>query len=152
MQQDNAKNAVLKKGEEHHWIGFKVRMAQILAFRAFEDRLKIGGKSARYFGLLGFISENPGQLQTALATAVALRRSSLVSILDQLEKEGLVERRPVPTDRRANQVWLTEEGQAIVERLRKEGRAHEDQATKGMTQEEVEAVSKGLDKIIENLR
>lgn len=146
------KNAALEKGEEHHWIGFKIRMAQILAFRAFEDKLKIGGKSARYFGLLGFINANPGQLQTTLAEAVALRRSSLVSILDQLEKQGLVERRPVPSDRRANQVWLTEEGKTIVELLRKEGREHEQQATKGMSQEEIDAVSQGLDKIIENLR
>lgn len=39
-----------------------------------------------------------------------------------------------------------------MELLRKEGREHEQQATKDMSQEEIDAVSQGLDKIIENLR
>lgn len=152
MQQEKTKITELNSGEEHQWIGFKIRMAQILAFRAFEEKVKIGGKAARYFGLLGYINANPGQLQTVLAEAVALRRSSLVAILDQLEKEGLLERRPVPTDRRANQVWLTAEGERVVAQLREAGREHEHRATQGMTKAEVEAVSKGLDKIIANLK
>lgn len=152
MQQDKVKQTVLNKAEEHHWIGFKIRMAQILAFRNFEEKIKTTCKSARYFGLLSYIEANPGQLQTVLAEAVALRRSSLVSIIDQLEKEGLIERRPVPGDRRANQVWLLQAGKDVVMRLRKEGKEHEEQATQGMSDEEIEAVSKGLDKIIANLK
>ena len=55
--------------------------------------------------------------QTTLADAIGIEGPSLVRLLDQLEKAGLVARREDPTDRRAKVLTLTPTGQAVVARI-----------------------------------
>jgi DNA-binding MarR family transcriptional regulator len=50
--------------------------------------------------------------QTRLAQASGIEKSSLVLFLDALEKDGWVERRRHPTDRRAHIIHLTDSGVA----------------------------------------
>ncbi|SFP74483.1 DNA-binding transcriptional regulator, MarR family [Actinomadura madurae] len=56
-----------------------------------------------------------------LAHRMACEASNATFVLDRLEGQGLVERRPHPTDRRAKQIVLTPEGEraraGVVERL-----------------------------------
>src|SRR3569623_2824317 len=46
-----------------------------------------------------------------------LQPISLVRLLDRLVDQGLLERRPHPTDRRANQLNLTDTGRRLVDDL-----------------------------------
>lgn len=55
--------------------------------------------------LVGYIAENGPMNQTQLAAALVLGRAATGSLVDQLEKRGLVQRAPDPDDRR---VWLVE--------------------------------------------
>lgn len=48
--------------------------------------------------------------QTELADALEIEGPTLVPLLDGLEKQGLIERRPVDGDRRAKQIALTAAG------------------------------------------
>lgn len=138
-------------GKLHDTIGFKIRMAQILAYRGFEEVLAVQSKAPRYLGLLGVVQAHPGQPQSRLAEAIGLQRSSLVTILDQLEKEGLVERRPSKNDRRANGVWLTKNGHAAFTKLAQAAVAHEEVLIDGLKPHEVETLKRALDRIINNL-
>ncbi|MGU3362947.1 MarR family winged helix-turn-helix transcriptional regulator [Methylobacterium sp. M6A4_1b] len=52
--------------------------------------------------------------QHALAEAVGIEGPSLVRLLDQLEKAGLVVRTEDPSDRRAKVLSLTAEGKGVV--------------------------------------
>ncbi|TDD84624.1 MarR family transcriptional regulator [Actinomadura darangshiensis] len=56
-----------------------------------------------------------------LANRMACEASNATFVLDRLEGQGLVERRPHPTDRRAKQIVLTPAGERaradVVERL-----------------------------------
>lgn len=52
-----------------------------------------------------------------LADAMTCEPSNVTFVIDRLEKQGLVERRPHPTDRRAKQLVLTAEGEDFRERL-----------------------------------
>ncbi|KAA2317281.1 MarR family transcriptional regulator [Pseudooceanicola sediminis] len=133
-------------------IGFKLRLAQILAYRAFEERVTGYGAAPRYLGLLAIIRATPGQPQSRLAEAVALQRSSLVAILDRLETDGLLERRASASDRRAKGVWLTAQGEAVTEELRLLAQQSEDRATAGLDADSRAALLKSLDCIIDNLR
>jgi MarR family transcriptional regulator for hemolysin len=61
--------------------------------------------------------------QRALADLVGVEGPSMVSMLDRLEREGLVTRAPSPTDRRVKLVHLTEAGTTLYQQVRKEASA-----------------------------
>lgn len=58
--------------------------------------------------------------QTQLANILGLDKTTMMVTLDELEREGLAERRPLPSDRRARLVAVTAEGRKL---LRKADRA-----------------------------
>lgn len=53
--------------------------------------------------------------QLALATHLGIDRTVMTYLVDDLEKEGLVERRLNPTDRRQRQIVATDRGRELVE-------------------------------------
>jgi DNA-binding MarR family transcriptional regulator len=63
-------------------------------------------------GILKILSGKPGMSQCALAMALGTLPSRMVAYVDQLERKGLVERRPHESDRRNNALHLTKAGQA----------------------------------------
>lgn len=58
-----------------------------------------------------------GIRQVALAQQLGMEGPSLVRLLDRLGEQGLVRRESDASDRRANLLWLTDEGQALVGQL-----------------------------------
>ena len=54
------------------------------------------------------------------------RRSTLTSVVDRLERRGLVERAPNPGDRRSALVLLTSDGRAVAQEVARAMRALED--------------------------
>jgi MarR family transcriptional regulator, transcriptional regulator for hemolysin len=58
-----------------------------------------------------------GIRQVTLAQQLGLEGPSLVRLLDKLSASGLVRRECDASDRRANLLWLTDEGQALVSKL-----------------------------------
>jgi MarR family transcriptional regulator for hemolysin len=58
-----------------------------------------------------------GIRQVELAQLIGVEGPSLVRILDKLAAAGLVRRESDSSDRRANLLWLTEQGQALLEQL-----------------------------------
>jgi DNA-binding MarR family transcriptional regulator len=58
--------------------------------------------------ILGLLMERDGRTQTELAEDMGIHKVSVGPHVDELEKSGLVERRPHPTDRRSKQIWLTD--------------------------------------------
>ncbi|MBN8290975.1 MarR family transcriptional regulator [Rhodobacter sp. NTK016B] len=133
-------------------INFRLRMAQILAYKSFEAVTPDHSGAARYLGLLSIVCENPGMPQHRLAEAVGLQRSSLVPILDRMEKNGVLERRAVDGDRRANAVWATPHGEAIVADLSDKANLVEEQTLAGFSDEEIVLLREMLDRVITNLR
>ncbi|NJC69171.1 winged helix-turn-helix transcriptional regulator [Planosporangium thailandense] len=55
--------------------------------------------------------------QLALAQQLGVDRTVMTYLLDDLERAGLVERRPDPTDRRARRIAVTGHGEEILARL-----------------------------------
>jgi DNA-binding MarR family transcriptional regulator len=57
--------------------------------------------------------------QTDLARILGLDKTTLMVALDDLERAGLAERRPMPSDRRARIVAVTPAGERVLERADK---------------------------------
>ncbi|MGW7292777.1 MarR family winged helix-turn-helix transcriptional regulator [Streptomyces xiamenensis] len=72
-----------------------------------------------YTVLLG-LAEEPARTQLALSEASSIDKSKMVAVLDDLEKAGLITRRPDPDDRRARIVTATDAGQLALAAARAE--------------------------------
>lgn len=73
-----------------------------------EHRAKSRGTTRAQWIVLFRLRQQEGLSQVDLAEVMELQPISLVRLLDRLVDQGLLERRPHPTDRRANQLYLTE--------------------------------------------
>jgi DNA-binding MarR family transcriptional regulator len=57
--------------------------------------------------------------QTQLANILGLDKTTMMVTLDELEREGLTERRPLPNDRRARLVAVTADGRKLLRKADK---------------------------------
>ncbi|MAF16041.1 MAG: MarR family transcriptional regulator [Marinomonas sp.] len=64
---------------------------------------------------LVYVSRFEGLRQKALADILEIQPITIARLIDQLSDEGLVERRPDPTDRRAHCLYLTGQAQALLD-------------------------------------
>ncbi len=68
------------------------------------------------YSALVLIVDNPGMRQSQLADALAIERSNLVLIVDELERRELIIREPSKTDRRAYSLTVTLKGKRLCEK------------------------------------
>ncbi|GEO82542.1 MarR family winged helix-turn-helix transcriptional regulator [Pararhodospirillum oryzae] len=81
----------------------------------FDALLRHQGLTLSRARLLLHLSRHQGVTQTELAGVLELEPPTVVRLLDALERQGLVERRPVPGDRRSKHVLLTEASRPSLE-------------------------------------
>ncbi|MEU5849193.1 MarR family winged helix-turn-helix transcriptional regulator [Saccharopolyspora shandongensis] len=87
-------------------------------------------------GLLRLLARTPGRSQRELADVLGMPPSRFVPFADALEERGLLERRKNPRDRRLYALFLTEDGAALLSRIRVEATAHEEQICAALTPSE----------------
>jgi DNA-binding MarR family transcriptional regulator len=80
-------------------------------FRAVNDEMSGCGLSMARTKVLLALRERGPVRQSVLAADFGLSPHSITDIVDGLERLGMAERRPDPTDRRAKLVAITEAGQ-----------------------------------------
>jgi DNA-binding MarR family transcriptional regulator len=122
------------------------RVGMTIKLRAIGD-LEQEGFSIYQYSVLALLSEEPRTSQATIADALNIDRSQLVSVLDDLEERGLVERRRDPSDRRRHTVSLTKEGKRQLGRLRSIVKRIEDSFLEGVGERERAALHDTLLKI-----
>lgn len=91
---------------------------------AIDKRLKHLGVGQAGWMTIAMVAKSAEPMsQRALADLVGVEGPSMVSMLDRLERDGLVTRTPSPTDRRVKLVHLTEAGTVLYKQVRKEADA-----------------------------
>ena len=94
------------------------------------------GLTPALFALLNVIGAREGAIQQELGSALGIDRSTMVSLIDQLENDGLATRRPSPTDRRAREIAITPKGRRQLKKARKLILQVEDEILAGLTADE----------------
>jgi DNA-binding MarR family transcriptional regulator len=92
-------------------VGMAVKMQVI-------EELEQAGCGIYEYAVLAMLSEGAQETQAALADALSIDRSQLVTVLDDLEEHGLLERKRDPNDRRRHTVSMTPEGKRRLVALR----------------------------------
>lgn len=93
-----------------------------------------------------------GLLIGQLAVYAVVEHSTLSRSLDQLDADGLVERRPDPEDARATRVFITAKGRAAFERVWPHMAESYAEMFTGISEEERRAFTGTLQKILRNIR
>ncbi|WP_433274799.1 MarR family winged helix-turn-helix transcriptional regulator [Pseudonocardia xinjiangensis] len=96
---------------------FLLKRAQVRVSDLAEPGLAALGVDGREFAVLSVFAAAPEPLsQRDAAALLMIDRTTMVALVDGLERRGLVERRGHPADRRKNTLVLTAEGTAVLER------------------------------------
>jgi DNA-binding MarR family transcriptional regulator len=98
-------------------MGFLLKRAQMAVFHDFIRTFATADIRPAQFSVLSVIERNPGLKQSQVSTALSIKRTNFVPLLDGLEARGLVKRKPAATDRRSHALHLTAKGQALMEQL-----------------------------------
>ena len=109
--------------------GYRLRQAQLAVYTDFVRHQSGPVTTPGKFALLLVIGKHPGRTQSELGDALGIRRTNLVPVLDQFETLGLVRRASCLRDRRANRLYLTRAGEAILERSMAVQQKHESRIT-----------------------
>lgn len=138
-------------GKLNGYLGYKLRLAQQADYADFARAVGDIDVSPGRFSLLTLLAANPGITQTDLSRAVNLDKSTLTPALDQLERRGLIERRRIPSDRRALAIHLSGEGHALLAYMTEQVERHETSLSALFTPAEKRQLIRFLSRIAERL-
>jgi MarR family transcriptional regulator for hemolysin len=116
--------------------------------RAVDERLQpFGLTEATWLPLIRLARSETPMRQKELAASLSLDGSSVVRLLDSLEKAGLIERREDDSDRRAKAIVLTRRGRAIVDKVESSARAVREIALNDISSRDVETTIRVLEHV-----
>ena len=119
--------------------------------RAYDVRLSETGLNLSEASLLAWVKEYGASTQTQLAERLAIGRAAVGSVIDALERKGLVTRRPDEADRRVWLVSVTAEGSAVAERVATIDAKFRDDLRTGISRDERRQLADTLVRLQENI-
>jgi DNA-binding MarR family transcriptional regulator len=117
----------------------------------FKRRLAPLGVLPRANAVLVALAGSDGQSQRQLSARLGVHRNVMVSLIDALEQQGLVQRLPRPEDRRAFAVTLTDKARELLPALEEQSHAMEDEVTSTLTADERAALLDMLQRVSASL-
>lgn len=119
--------------------------------KMLDERLKdLGVTQARWSTMVYLDKGGEGLTQRELANLMAIENPTLVRLLDSLEQQGLIERRPCPNDRRARRLHLTSDGRTFMDDLSERAEKLREQMLEGISDDDIECTVRVFHKILEN--
>jgi DNA-binding MarR family transcriptional regulator len=103
------------------------------------------------FALLRAVSASEGEAQNALAERLHISPSWMVTIVDELEQRGLLERRPHPRDRRVRNLHLTAVGKKLLKRAERNAQQFDQQVTGPLAEAELQQLLELLQRVATGL-
>ncbi len=138
--------------DDYHNIGLEIGIT-IRRWRArMDERLAPLGLTQAKWVPLRYLSNAGGSLpQRKLLERVGIEGPSLVRILDELERLGLIERQNCSFDRRTKTICLTECVKPMIEEIEKRSAQLRNEIFDGITDQDVAVFRKVLAQISHNL-
>lgn len=115
----------LNLGPLPNLVGYVLRRAQIDVFKDFIDACAEVDVRPVIYSIMAIIDANPGARQGVVGAALGIKRSNIVSLVNELEDRGLATRSPHDSDMRSYALHLTAEGKDLLHRLNELVQNHE---------------------------
>lgn len=120
--------------------------------RALQSRAVRLGFSPGQFPVLLELWEEEGLTQRQLLDRVDVEQATMANTLARMERDGLIERRVHPRDKRAQQIFLTEKARAMRDEALTLAREAEDAVFSGFRRFEKELLKEYIRWAIANAR
>ena len=101
--------------------------------------------------ILGIANHKEALCQKEIEEFVSCNKSTLSSILDTMEKRGLIERKTSDWDTRKKVILLTEKSKKFIKQIEKDRTETDSLLMQGISLEERELLIKNLTQILHNL-
>ncbi len=102
---------------EERYLGYLISDAARLQRTVFDRRMRGLGFTRSQWLVLGRLGRQPGASQSELAELLEIERATAGRLIDRLEGNGWLERRPDEADRRIKRIYMTERGQAALDTI-----------------------------------
>lgn len=132
-------------------IGYWITMTSHCYQQRLNDALAPYGITFRQFQVLAWLAHDAELSQGELARRMMVEPPTLVGILDRMQREGWIERRSCPTDRRRRRLVLRPAAKPIWSQVVRCLRQVRSQATEGLSPAEVATLQQLLTKVQVNL-
>lgn len=106
------------------------------------------GLTGKHLGILLVLKEKGSISQHEIGQCVHIDRTTMVAMIDDLEKLGLVERQGHPTDRRSHMVYLTAKGKVVLPKAHGLARTSQKKLLSSLTAKEQKALIDLLRKLV----
>ena len=128
-------------------VGYNARRAALAVIGVFLRRMAPFQLRPVDFSVLSVVAHNPGVTSRQICSALDILPPNLVGMIKHLQKRELIERRPHPTDRRAQGLHLTSSGKKLQREAQATASSLEQGATHSLTPAELKTLIHLLKKV-----
>ncbi len=126
-------------------------MARLFATGLHRRIAGLGLAPAQFMTLLELWAED-GLTQAQLVERLDVEQATMANTLKRMERDGLIERRAHPGDKRALQNWVSERARSLQEPAIQAAQAQNAQALEGVSEEDKATFLRLAHKIIANMQ
>lgn len=97
----------------HDLVGYLVHRTDVKMTNYFTNRLKPYGVTPEQWGIISILNHEKGTTQKELAEGIDKNQTTVVRMIQSMERKGLVKKIFNEQDRRSHLLFLTEKGDEI---------------------------------------
>lgn len=138
---------------ERTTIGFLVKQINNIYEKDFNRMLKSIGITSSQCAVLDYLFHSSKEeiTQRDIERHLSLKNPTVTGLLKRLDDKGFILSVPSTTDKRCKNIYLTEKAYDIQKKMEASRKKSDRQLTMGMTQKEVQALKKALEKVLYNI-
>lgn len=130
-------------------MGFLLNRVMLKQRELVEGVLKPYGLIGKHLGILLLIQERGSLPQQEIGKCMYIDRTTMVAMVDDLERLGYVERKAHPTDRRAHALYLTAKGREVLPKLYRLGMKAEEELLRPLATRDRKELGRILRRLVE---
>ncbi|MDO0957340.1 MarR family winged helix-turn-helix transcriptional regulator [Mammaliicoccus sciuri] len=131
----------------HDLIGYLIHRNDVKMTNYFTKRLKPYGVTPEQWSIMSILSPNKSTTQKDLAKAIHKNQTTVVRMIQSMERKGIVKKTFNKDDRRAHDIMLSQKGEELKQMLLPIVTDAHNFVTSNLTSEETLELKRLLDKL-----